>query len=73
MHVGSSADLAEVLVPARFLLGDCPDYRQEALVCPIPAGQDPLDWELVSELTRRAMPAEGSDDRRPKVMVSRPT
>lgn len=33
----------------------------------------PLDWELVFELTRRAMSAEGSDDGQPKVTLSRPT
>jgi hypothetical protein len=33
----------------------------------------PLDWELVFELTRRAMSPDGSDDRLPKVTLSRPT
>jgi hypothetical protein len=32
-----------------------------------------LDWELVFELSRRAMSAEASDNRQPKVTLSRPT
>jgi hypothetical protein len=33
----------------------------------------PVDWELLFELTHRAMSAEGGDDRQPKVTLSRST